>query len=79
MAEESTLGLSSLTGILVLVFLFITWYRSRDPLVSPLVMITNPVLIYCRTSSMLYLPSDILALSCHTYLLFATNSWTAGR
>jgi hypothetical protein len=32
MVDESTLGLSLLTGVLII--LFITWYRGVDPLVS---------------------------------------------
>ena len=34
MAVESTLSVPFLTGILVLFSLFLTWYRSGDPLVS---------------------------------------------
>jgi hypothetical protein len=34
MLDESTLGVPFLTGTLVLVSLFIAWYRRVDPLVS---------------------------------------------
>jgi hypothetical protein len=34
-SDDSMLGVSSLAGLLILVSLFITWYRSGDPLVSP--------------------------------------------
>ena len=37
MAYESTLGVPFLTGIIVLVSLFLVWYRSRDALVSEVV------------------------------------------
>ncbi|KAI0248479.1 cytochrome P450 [Lactifluus subvellereus] len=47
MADESTLGLSSLTGILIIVSLFVTWYR-RDPLLDaiPTVGFSDPILSY---------------------------------
>ncbi|KAI0245471.1 cytochrome P450 [Lactifluus subvellereus] len=47
MADESTLGLSSLAGIPIIVFLFITWYR-RDPLLDaiPTVGFSDPILSY---------------------------------
>ena len=34
MVDESTLGLPLLTGVLIFISLFITWYRGVDPLVS---------------------------------------------
>jgi Co/Zn/Cd efflux system component len=37
MVDESTLGLPLLTGVLIFISLFITWYRGADPLVSLLV------------------------------------------
>ncbi|KAI0248473.1 cytochrome P450 [Lactifluus subvellereus] len=47
MADESTHGLSSLTGILIIVSLFVTWYR-RDPLLDaiPTVGFSDPILSY---------------------------------
>lgn len=35
MAAESTLGVSSLAGIVLLVTLFLTWYKSGHQLVCP--------------------------------------------
>jgi len=37
MVDESTLGLPLLTGVLIIISLFITWYRGVDPLVSLLI------------------------------------------
>ena len=41
MADESTLGVPFLTGIIALVSLFLIWYRSGDPLVSRVTLITQ--------------------------------------
>ncbi len=35
MVDESTLGLPLFTGVLILLSLFITWYKGVDPRVSP--------------------------------------------
>jgi hypothetical protein len=35
MADESTLGVSSLAGIAFIITLFLTWYKSGHPLVRP--------------------------------------------
>ena len=42
MVDESTLGLPLLTGVLIFISLFITWYRGVDPLVSHLVAFLLP-------------------------------------
>jgi hypothetical protein len=42
MLDESTLGVPFITGLLVLVSLFIAWYRRADSLVSSLLTLYNP-------------------------------------
>ena len=37
MVDEYTLGLPLLTGVLIFISFFITWYRGVDPLVSLLI------------------------------------------
>ncbi|KAH9970800.1 cytochrome P450 [Russula compacta] len=48
MADESTLGIPFLTGILVLISLFIAWYRSWNPLLDaiPTIGYSDPLLSY---------------------------------
>jgi hypothetical protein len=48
MAEESTLGLSVLTGTFVIVSLLFIWYRSTDPFVGHITsLITKSIPINC--------------------------------
>jgi Co/Zn/Cd efflux system component len=37
MVDQSALGLPLLTGVLIFISLFITWYRGVDPFVSLLI------------------------------------------
>ena len=70
MFDESTVGVPFLTGIFILISLFITWYRGVDPLVSPYPLGTPlSALIIWILSSMPYPPWAFLALSSHTSLL----------
>lgn len=49
MLDESTLGMPFFTGFLVLVSLFIAWYRRVDPLVSfPLALLHMPRAAHIR-------------------------------